>query len=273
MAGLRIEDLVERPPVLANPDEPSGRNLPVLTPRLGRTETASREADERVLAVGRPVDALKAWLEAAGIASGPVFRPIDRWARSATPPSTGEASTSSSRGAQASPGPIRRSFRPTACARLPDRGRPPRRAAAGSHAAVAPPLGAAGRRLLPRGGDRTRTLRAACLGLSTSSLSLRPGATIERTKVETGRVALAEKPRGRRARPCPLPFRLGPHGDRGRGFPRSRRRGTGGGGAPNPPAQAPEGGDDAHPLGRRPLRPAAGASRAPTSRRARFVRR
>jgi hypothetical protein len=70
MAGLRIEDLVERPPVLANPDEPSGRNLPVLTPRLGRTETASREADERVLAVGRPVDALKAWLEAAGSPRG-----------------------------------------------------------------------------------------------------------------------------------------------------------------------------------------------------------
>ena len=55
IAGLRIEDLVERPPVLASPDEPSGRKLPVLALRLGRTKTASREDDERVIAVGRPV--------------------------------------------------------------------------------------------------------------------------------------------------------------------------------------------------------------------------
>ena len=29
--------------------------------------------------VGRPVDALRAWLESEGIKSGPVFRHIDRW--------------------------------------------------------------------------------------------------------------------------------------------------------------------------------------------------
>ena len=79
IAGLRVEDLVERPPVPADPRTPQGPKLPVLALKLGRTKTASREDDERVLAVGRPVEALKAWLEAAGIASGPVFRAIDRW--------------------------------------------------------------------------------------------------------------------------------------------------------------------------------------------------
>ena len=32
-----------------------------------------------MLAIGRPVVALNAWLEAAGISEGPVFRAIDRW--------------------------------------------------------------------------------------------------------------------------------------------------------------------------------------------------
>jgi integrase len=79
IARLRIEDLVERPPVPADPDAPEGPKLPVLALRLGRTKTASREDDERVLAVGRPVEALRAWLAAAGISAGPVFRAIDRW--------------------------------------------------------------------------------------------------------------------------------------------------------------------------------------------------
>jgi len=72
IAGLRIEDLVERPPVPADPDAPQGPKLPVLALWLGRTKTASREDDERVLAVGRPVEALGAWLEASGISSGSV---------------------------------------------------------------------------------------------------------------------------------------------------------------------------------------------------------
>jgi integrase len=79
IAALRMEDLVERPPVPADRSAPQGPKLPVLALMLGRTKTASREDDERVLAVGRPVEALKAWLEAAGISSGPVFRRIDRW--------------------------------------------------------------------------------------------------------------------------------------------------------------------------------------------------
>jgi len=79
IAALRMEDLVERPPVPADRSAPQGPKLPVLALILGRTKTARREDDERVLAVGRPVEALKAWLEAAGISSGPVFRRIDRW--------------------------------------------------------------------------------------------------------------------------------------------------------------------------------------------------
>jgi integrase len=79
IAALRVEDLVERPPVPADRSAPQGPKLPVLALKLGRTKTASREDDERVLAVGRPVEALRAWLEAAGISSGPVFRAIDRW--------------------------------------------------------------------------------------------------------------------------------------------------------------------------------------------------
>ena len=79
IAALRMEDLVERPPVPADRSAPQGPKLPVLALILGRTKTARREDDERVLAVGRPVEALKAWLEAAGLSSGPVFRRIDRW--------------------------------------------------------------------------------------------------------------------------------------------------------------------------------------------------
>jgi len=79
IAALRMEDLVERPPIPADRSAPQGPKLPVLALKLGRTKTASRDDDECALAVGRPVEALKAWLEAAGISSGPVFRRIDRW--------------------------------------------------------------------------------------------------------------------------------------------------------------------------------------------------
>ncbi len=79
IARLRFEDLIEREPVPADPAAPHGPKLAVLALRLGRTKTASREEDERVLAVGRPVEAVRAWLAAAGISAGPVFRPIDRW--------------------------------------------------------------------------------------------------------------------------------------------------------------------------------------------------
>lgn len=81
VARLAVEDLVERAPVPAHRGAPAGLMLRSLGLRLGRTKTASAEQDERVVVVGRPVDALMAWMSAADISSGPVFRPIDRWDR------------------------------------------------------------------------------------------------------------------------------------------------------------------------------------------------
>src|SRR4051812_33130456 len=78
-AALRVADLIERKPVPADPKTPDGPTLPALALRLGRTKTASAEQDERVLLIGRPVEALRTWLEAAGIQKGPVFREITRW--------------------------------------------------------------------------------------------------------------------------------------------------------------------------------------------------
>jgi len=79
IARLVMEDLVDRPPVPVDPEVLRGPTLPCLALRLGRTKTASLEQDERVLVIGRPVEALQAWIEASGISSGPIFRPIDRW--------------------------------------------------------------------------------------------------------------------------------------------------------------------------------------------------
>ena len=78
-ASLRVADLIEREPVPADPKTPDGPTLPALSLRLGRTKTASAEQDERVLLIGRPVEALRAWLDAAGIRKGAVFREITRW--------------------------------------------------------------------------------------------------------------------------------------------------------------------------------------------------
>ena len=81
MAKLRLDDLVGRPPVPADPGAPDGPSLPCLALRLGRTKTASLDEDERVILIGRPVLALKTWLALAPITSGAVFRAIDRFGR------------------------------------------------------------------------------------------------------------------------------------------------------------------------------------------------
>src|SRR4051794_8122984 len=78
-AALRVADLIEREPVPADPKTPDGPTLPALSLRLGRTKAASAEQDERVLLIGRPVEALRAWLHTAGIKKGAVFREITRW--------------------------------------------------------------------------------------------------------------------------------------------------------------------------------------------------
>ncbi|RUW17067.1 site-specific integrase, partial [Mesorhizobium sp. M4B.F.Ca.ET.013.02.1.1] len=79
IAALRVEQLVEEEPVPADPKAPDGEKLPCLSIRLGRTKTTQADSDAFVLLVGRPVLALKGWLEHAGITEGTVFRGIDRW--------------------------------------------------------------------------------------------------------------------------------------------------------------------------------------------------
>ncbi|MER8950665.1 site-specific integrase [Mesorhizobium sp. M0809] len=79
IASLRFEQIVAEQPVPADPKAPDGEKLPCLKIRLGRTKTTQADGDASVLLVGRPVLALKGWLERAGITEGAVFRGIDRW--------------------------------------------------------------------------------------------------------------------------------------------------------------------------------------------------
>ncbi|MBA9036223.1 site-specific integrase [Rhizobium leguminosarum] len=75
VAGLRKEQLTVEPPVKAE----DGSALPSLSIHLGRTKTSGAEKDEVVYLTGQPVEALNAWLVAAKIDGGSVFRGIDRW--------------------------------------------------------------------------------------------------------------------------------------------------------------------------------------------------
>jgi len=79
IARLKVDDLEERESVAADLSNPDGERLPVLAMRLRRTKTSSADAGESVLVVGRPVEALRAWLASSKIDAGPVFRPIDKW--------------------------------------------------------------------------------------------------------------------------------------------------------------------------------------------------
>ncbi|MCJ9746015.1 site-specific integrase [Neorhizobium sp. SHOUNA12A] len=75
IAGLRCEQLTVEAPI----EVTDGPPLPSLAIHLGRTKTSSGEQDEVVYLTGRPVDALNAWMTAARIESGSVFRGIGRW--------------------------------------------------------------------------------------------------------------------------------------------------------------------------------------------------
>ena len=75
IAGLRVEQLTEEPPI----EVADGPPLPSLAIHLGRTKTTSGEEDDVVYLTGRPVEALNAWICAAKIESGSVFRGIGRW--------------------------------------------------------------------------------------------------------------------------------------------------------------------------------------------------
>lgn len=76
---LRVDDIEERDSVATDPAAPDGPMLPVLALRLRRTKISSADAAESALVVGRPVEALRAWLEFSKIDGGPVFRRIDKW--------------------------------------------------------------------------------------------------------------------------------------------------------------------------------------------------
>ena len=75
IAGLRVEQLTVEPAI----EVADGPPLPSLAIHLGRTKNSGVNQDEVVYLTGRPVDALNAWLDAARIDSGSVFRAIDRW--------------------------------------------------------------------------------------------------------------------------------------------------------------------------------------------------
>ncbi|MGV1873753.1 site-specific integrase [Agrobacterium rosae] len=75
IAGLRVEQLTIEPPI----EMPDGPPLPSLAIHLGRTKTTSGEQDDTVYLTGRPVEALYAWMSAAEIDKGSVFRGIGRW--------------------------------------------------------------------------------------------------------------------------------------------------------------------------------------------------
>jgi integrase len=75
IAGLRREQLTVEPPIAVD----NGTPLPSLAIHLGRTKTSSGEQDDVVYLTGRPVEALDAWMAAAKIDKGSVFRGIGRW--------------------------------------------------------------------------------------------------------------------------------------------------------------------------------------------------
>ena len=75
IAGLRVEQLTEEPPI----EVADGTPLPSLAIHLGRTKTSNGEHDDVVYLTGRPVEALNAWLSMAKIDKGSVFRGIGRW--------------------------------------------------------------------------------------------------------------------------------------------------------------------------------------------------
>ena len=75
IARLRLEQLTVEPPITVEDGPP----LPSLAIHLGRTKTSGSDHDEVVYLTGRPVEALNAWIAAARIEAGSVFRKVDRW--------------------------------------------------------------------------------------------------------------------------------------------------------------------------------------------------
>ncbi|MFZ3584120.1 tyrosine-type recombinase/integrase [Loktanella sp. DJP18] len=57
----------------------AGGSAPAVFLHLGRTKTTDAQDDLQVAVIGRAVADLDAWLVAAEISAGPIFRPVDRW--------------------------------------------------------------------------------------------------------------------------------------------------------------------------------------------------
>lgn len=81
IAGLRVDQLQKRASVPSKAGDEAAPPLNCIAIHLGRTKTEHGDQTSSVLLVGPPADALHAWLKHARIASGPVFRAIDRWGR------------------------------------------------------------------------------------------------------------------------------------------------------------------------------------------------
>lgn len=75
IAAMRVEQLTVEPSI----DVTDGSPLPSLSIHLGRTKTSGADHDGVVYLTGRPVNALNAWLAAARIDKGGIFRKVDRW--------------------------------------------------------------------------------------------------------------------------------------------------------------------------------------------------
>ena len=149
VAALRVEDLVDEDPVRADPNDMASPPLPCLSIRLGRTKTTTSYDDEHVLLIGRPVVALKHWLDAAQIKEGPVFRRIDQWGnvdrRALTPQSVNLILKNRCKQAGLDPSVI---FGAWIAVRLSHRGRQSWHSPSRSDAAVAAQVGHAGGELL-----------------------------------------------------------------------------------------------------------------------------
>ncbi|MCE6076877.1 tyrosine-type recombinase/integrase [Agrobacterium vitis] len=75
IVGLRKEQLSIEAPIPVD----GGVPLPSLSIHLGRTKTSGGDNDDVVYLTGRPIEALNAWMAAAKIDKGSIFRAIDRW--------------------------------------------------------------------------------------------------------------------------------------------------------------------------------------------------
>ena len=156
-ASLRVADLIEREPVPADPKTPDGPTLPALSLTPRPDQDGQRRAG-RAGAADRPSGRGSAGV--AGCCGDPERRRVPRDHPLGPARPHGARSAKRERHSQealwASRSGSKNVLGPWAALGLPDRGGPARGFAAGGHAPVPPPLGAASLELLQRDRDRTR---------------------------------------------------------------------------------------------------------------------